>query len=403
VIPAEPLQSTLSANSALLQQLGFISVPAGKALLGLDEKVAARFINAYGDGWDEFFNREMPMHEVELESFDLARYPVTNSIFRQFIAAGGYERPELWTPDGWAWRIESKRTQPVMWDQPKFAGDDRPVVGVSWYEAMALAHWASLETDTSVRLPTEAEWERAARVATSNSLYPWGGAWDPSKLNSGGGDANYQPLGSTEPVGSRSPAGDGPFGHADLLGQVWEWTSSLFRPYPYNAQDGREDMYTPERRILRGGNWSDGKYTNRVTARYLYPPFYSDMTTGVRLASCGKRPPIAARPDFDLVLYGRTTFCPDLVKTKKLLHQWNVPYRQLNVDMNEQAAFRLDEWLGTRTIPTLVVAERNQIDPVAQPTDANLSNLRNTDRGTMLHEPEEETLREWLKRNGFIR
>src|SRR5258708_1481163 len=241
------------------------------------------------------------------------------------IASDGYLNPEYWTPDGWAWRLSARRTQPAFWNNSRFAGDDRPVVGVTWFEALALARWASVQTGMSVRLPTEAEWEWAARGTNNRSLYPWGGAWDIAKLNSGVSDATSKSHGSTTPVGMFSPTGDGPFGHADMLGQVWEWTNSLYAPYPYNAQDGREDLYTPERRVLRGGNWSDGKYANRVTTRYLYPPYYADVSTGVRLAAWGARPAIAPRSEFDLVLYGRTTFCPDLVKTKNWLHAWNVP------------------------------------------------------------------------------
>jgi glutaredoxin len=267
---------------------------------------------------------------------------------------------------------------------------------------MALARWMSIETGRNVRLPSEAEWEWAARGNNSHSLYPWGGAWDASKLNSGGSSENYKSLGTTAPVGSYSPIGDAPFGHADMLGQVWEWTNTLFRPYPYVATDGREDRYTPDRRVLRGGNWGDGKYTNRVTTRYLYPGHYSDMMTGVRLAADGNVPPIAPRTRYDLIVYARGYFCPDLITTKRWLHAWNVPYRQVNVDMEESAAYRLDKWLGSRTIPTLVVAERLGLEPFTEPAPADLSNLRNVDRGSMLHEPDEATLRSFLVRHGFL-
>ncbi len=371
-------------------------------MLGLEDKVAARFINSYGEIWKDFFCRETPQHPVSVDAFDLARYPVTNGFYAQFIDAGGYHGPQYWTPEGWVWRLTTERTQPANWGRAKFAGDDRPVVGVSWFEAVALAHWASIESGANVRLPSEAEWEWAARGANIRSLYPWGGAWDPTKLNSGFSDEITHSRGTTAPVGAYSPAGDGPFGHADLLGQVWEWTSSLFRLYPYVATDGREDLYTPEKRILRGGNWSDGKYANRATTRYLYPASYSDTSTGVRLAVGGSRPAIAPRPEHDLVLFGRSSFCPDLVKVKQWLHAWNVPYRQLNIDLDERAASRLDTWLGSRTVPTFVIAEYGSIDPITPPEDADLSNLRNADRGSMLHEADEPTLRAFLVRHGFL-
>ncbi len=393
---------TYPTTISTLEQFELLPVPAGVATLGLEDKIAERFVNSHGEIWKDFFCRETPQHQVSIAAFDLARYPVTNALYAQFMGARGYDDPRYWTPDGWAWRQSTRRSQPLFWGNPKFAGDDRPVVGVSWYEAMALAHWASMETGSNVRLPTEAEWEWAARGTHIRSLYPWGGAWDPSKLNSGFCDAGITCRGTTAPVGMYSPGGDGPFGHADLLGQVWEWTSSIFRPYPYTADDGREDLYTPDKRILRGGNWGDGKYANRATARYLYPPFYSDVSTGVRLAVAGSRPAVAPRPQYDLVLYARSTFCPDVVKVKRWLHAWNVPYRQTNIDLEEQAAFRLDEWLGSRTVPTFVVAAYGSIDPITPPADADLLHLRNSDRGSMLHEADEPTLRAFLVRNGFL-
>ncbi len=392
-----------TATRSLLEQLNFIPVPAGTVRLGLEQKIAERYISAYGEIWSEYFSREIPQHDVAIEAFELGHFPVTNALYAQFMASQGYDNPDYWTPDGWAWRSNTKRTQPLYWDHPKFAGDKRPLVGVSWFEALALARWASIETGLNVRLPSEAEWEWAAHGENTRSSYPWGGAWDPTKLNSSKAVEGSLPLGTTAPVGSFSPEGDGPFGHADLLGQVWEWTNTLFRPYPYVAGDGREDRYTPDRRVLRGGSWSEGKYGNRVTSRNLYLPSYSDVVIGMRLAIGGNTAPIATRPAHDLVFYARANFCSDVVTTKKWLHARNVPYRQVNIDVDEQAAFRLDEWLGSRTIPTLVVAEYGSIDPIVKPLNVPLSELRNVDRGSVLHEPDEATLHTFLVRNGFLK
>ncbi len=385
----------------LLEQLALLPVPTGMATLGLDEKLAEKFTHSYGDIWHEFYYRETPLHQVTVNAFNLARYPVTNGLYAQFIAADGYANGDYWTPEGWAWQQHTHRTQPRMWDDPKYAGSDRPVVGVSWFEAMAFTRWASAATGQAIRLPTEAEWEWAARGDNPRWLYPWGGVWDAAKLNSGASDGDTSSHGTTTPVGT-FPRGNGPFGHSDQLGQVWEWTSSVFKPYPY-VTDEREDAYTPDRRILRGGCWADSKYANRVTTRYHYPAFYGDVTTGFRVASGGDVQPLMERPQRDLVIYGRSSFCPDLVKGKVWLHSWGVPYRQINIDLDEEAAFKLDSWLGTRTIPTYVVAERNEIDPATPPADADLSNLRNTDRGAMLHEAEEPVLYAWLIRNGFLK
>lgn len=393
--------ATFSADE-LLAHINFLPVPAGVATLGLDEKVVERFVKAAGEVWAQFYGRETPQHAAPVAAFDLARYPTTNGLYAQFMLEGGYDEPAFWTPEGWAWRIRTGRTQPRHWGEPRFAGEDRPVVGVSWFEAMAVARWASVRTGRNIRLPGEAEWEWAAHGENTRSSYPWGGAFDPKKLNSGYSDANHTALKRTTPVGQFSPAGDGPFGHGDQLGQVWEWTNSLFRPYPYRDDDGREDRYAPEARVMRGGNWADGKYVNRVTARYYYPPFYSSMTDGFRLAAGGAAVPIAARPARDLVLYGRSTFCPDLVALKGWLRAWNVPYRQVNIDFDEEAAYRLDAWIGSRTVPTLVVADYGEVEPFAPPADTDLSRLRNADRGSMMHEPNEEGLRAFLVRNGLM-
>jgi formylglycine-generating enzyme required for sulfatase activity/glutaredoxin len=398
---SNPTNNPAQLSTPLSDHLHLHPVPGGGAILGLEATILERFLKGYGDDWQQFFPREAPLHQVELAPFLLGRYPVTNEIYGQFMAADGYNNPDYWVPEGWAWRLRTNRQAPLHWQDPQFAGPNRPVVGVSWFEATAVARWASVVTGLNLRLPSEAEWEYAARAQNLKNNYTWNGAWDARKLNSGYNDEKFTAVGSTTPVGQFSPIGDAPFGHADMLGQVWEWTNSIFKPYPYQANDGREDRYSPLPRVLRGGNWSDGKYVNRITARYYYPAYYADRTDGFRLAADGDALPLPARPPYDLVVYGRSTFCPDLMAVKRWLNAWNVPYRQLQVDLDEVAAHRLDSWLGSRTVPTLVVAQHGQIDPISTPAPANLSRLRNTDRGAMLHEPDDITLRAFLARHGF--
>jgi formylglycine-generating enzyme required for sulfatase activity len=387
----------------LLRQIELKPVSAGHATIGLEEALAAKFTRSYGEDWREFYYRETPQHTVDVAAFDLAHYPVTNALYARFIASGGYETPEYWTPEGWAWRENVGRTAPLFWDDPKFAGDSRPVVGVSWYEAFAFTRWASALTGRAIRLPSEVEWEWAARSENVRWLYPWGGTFNPDHLNAGVAGISGETVGSTVPVGTYSPKGDGPFGHGDQLGQVWEWTLGAFAPYPYQAEDGREDPYSPARRVLRGGSWGDGKYANRVTTRLHYPPHYSDPTTGFRIAANIDGRAAVERPPYDLVVYGKTSFCPDLINTKRWLRDMGVPYRELSIDLDDKAAFRLDDWLGMRVVPTLVVAPRGGIEPIEPPKEADLRHLRSTDRGTMLHEPDEQTLRAWLTRNGFLK
>ena len=105
IVPTLNLSEGLISDQAgVIAQFNFLPVLSGKALLGLDEKVAEKFISSYGAIWTEFFRRETPQHEVAVGAFHLARYPVTNWIYAQFIAANGYRDSSYWTPDGWAWR-----------------------------------------------------------------------------------------------------------------------------------------------------------------------------------------------------------------------------------------------------------------------------------------------------------
>lgn len=171
-----------------------------------------------------------PSHAVSLDGYWIARTPVTNGQYRRFVSATNHRSAGDW------------ETYARQW------GDPCPVIRVSWSDAVAYATWAGL------RLPTEAEWEHAAR-GPEGLRYPWGNDFDASRCRSSvGGDA-----GSAErpvPVGS-FPQGTSPFGCLDLAGNVAEWCSSLHAPYPYRADDGRERLDTRggDQRVLRGASW----------------------------------------------------------------------------------------------------------------------------------------------------
>jgi len=193
-------------------------------------------------GRDDYAEDEKPAHEQCVDEFWIGKYEVTNAQFAEFINAGGYDNPEYWTEAGWEIRQDESWTAPRYWDDPNFNNANQPVVGVSWYEALAYATWRG------ATLPTEAQWEYAARGPDS-LLYPWGNEYDGAVfIHNGSTD------GTTAEVGSK-PEGASWVGALDLSGNVGEWTLSRFASYPYVANDGREVIPGRSSREMRGSTW----------------------------------------------------------------------------------------------------------------------------------------------------
>jgi formylglycine-generating enzyme required for sulfatase activity len=259
-----------------------IRIPAGPFLMGTSQAqidLLAR-LDETARRWHEKgrFDREGPRHTVSLAAYAIGRTPVTVGEFRQFVEGGGYEREECWTPCGWAWRRDTGRMAPDLWDDDVWAGDQRlPVVAVSWYEAHAYGRWLSVATGRAFRLPTEAEWEKAAR-GTDTRVFPWGDQFDPARCNTREGGR-----GRTTPVGEYAPAGASPYGCVEMGGNASEWTLSKFRPYPYDPLDGREDPDGEDERVIRGGSWFKPLLRARVSARGMNDPHFSDNDVGFRL------------------------------------------------------------------------------------------------------------------------
>ncbi|NCC36023.1 MAG: hypothetical protein EOM24_29010 [Chloroflexia bacterium] len=177
-----------------------------------------------------------------------------------FVAEGyGAAAQRWWTPEGWQWKQERKRTEPDWWDDPDNNVANQPVIGVTWYEATAFCAWLSerlaevLPTGYGLRLPTEAEWEVAAAYDAQRQRrpYPWGDAEPTPDL------AIYDAsqVGRPAPVGC-CPAGAAACGAMDMVGNVWEWASSSYAGYPGEAAQGVKD-FTPNDQDVpwRGGSW----------------------------------------------------------------------------------------------------------------------------------------------------
>ncbi len=202
-------------------------------------------------GCDEGRDNEAPAHTVHVDAFYIDRYPVTNEEYKRFVDATGHPVPcydvEWAQPQGYNWDPETRT--------PPKGKEKHPVVLVTWEDARAYAAWAGK------RLPTEAEWERASR-STDGRRWPWGNEFVAGRCNT-----KESGIGGTSPVGQFSPEGDSPDGVGDTIGNVWEWTTSLFRPYPYDPDDGRESLEAAGWRVLRGGSWFNDLDRARCTAR----------------------------------------------------------------------------------------------------------------------------------------
>ncbi|MBN1370431.1 MAG: SUMF1/EgtB/PvdO family nonheme iron enzyme [Anaerolineaceae bacterium] len=301
------------------ESLGFVRISAGLFIMGSREGEEGAFDNEYGNP------------EPLLISYDywMARYPVTVGQYAHFVQEQGYENQEWWSQTGWDWRtgkydskVEDRifrdwltvrklkqRGAPYWW-QDQLATPTRPVIGVSWFEAMAYAKWVNQKLSALsgpfgmlrdqliaraenpdakrlwrdlaaqkivARLPTEAEWEKAARGA-DRRRYPWGNAdWDEESANIGNSNISH-----SSPVGMY-PHGATPEEIMELSGNVSEWMLSGYRPYPYIRQSHRLHVSENAIRVLRGGSWDDIQRNTRCAVRDWSDPddFRSDI--GIRL------------------------------------------------------------------------------------------------------------------------
>jgi len=229
----------------------------------------------FGDGWD----RERPVHTVDVSAFYIGKYEVTNAQWRRFRDDPGYDDAKFW-PNG---RVVPKTQVPYWTDARNHGGatpgsDDYPVLGVNWDSAVAYCNWLSAKTGKTYRLPTEAEWEKAAR-GTDQRRYPWGNNIDHS-------DANYvgaRPFDTSAPVGSYGHPS--PYGVYDMAGNVMEWCRDWYSRDYYSVSP-RKDPQGPETgvyRVTRGGTFFTEAFDLRSCARSAaWPSVQSHRMIGFR-------------------------------------------------------------------------------------------------------------------------
>jgi formylglycine-generating enzyme required for sulfatase activity len=260
----------------------FVHIPSTAFLMGTPESELSGLAQRYG-GTRESYREESPQHTLTVPAFALARVPVTNALYSAFVAS-------------------TDRRPPLHWrgQQPPVAIADHPVVDVTWVDAQAFCAWLSTVVTDSVpvtvsasgtnnsepppfvalpkfRLPTEAEWEHAAR-GSDGRTFPWGDEFDEHRANT-----KESGIAATSSVGSY-PAGASPYGVLNMAGNVWELTATLDALYPYNAADGREELTAEGRRIARGGCYANPQGFARCACRFRFPPTLANQFLGFRLA-----------------------------------------------------------------------------------------------------------------------
>jgi formylglycine-generating enzyme required for sulfatase activity len=214
-------------------------------------------------GDDDARPDERPAHSVTLEAFRLAVLPVTNEDYTRYLDAASHGS-------------EGDPEPPRFWDDPAFNAPRQPVVGLSWPEAVAYCRWLSEAIGSHYRLPTEAEWEKAALGGSDGLRFPWGDAcWD-------GSDGNF-PMKATSEVGSAPPNG---FGIVDIGFNIHEWCSDWYAADYYESSPSRDPQGPPagQRKASRGGAWRHMIKIARCSARSSIPPDYRYNDYGFRLA-----------------------------------------------------------------------------------------------------------------------
>jgi iron(II)-dependent oxidoreductase len=262
-----------------------IRIPAGEFIMGISDDQISYLVmkEDWATDWldRDLFLAEQPQHVVLLPAYEISRFPVTNADYHQFVWNTGYQVPREW----------------IAFRYPESMGS-HPVVGISKKDALAYCEWLNNELNREqavrqfmgkdkggpgaelyqFRLPTEGEWERAAR-GSDDRLYPWGNEFDPWRCNTAESGKR-----STTPAGDFSPSGDSPWGLADMAGNVFEWTSSFLSEYPYSEAGAASNPDGRRLCVVRGGSWYYSHKLARCTSREAVLPNFTSPNLGFRLA-----------------------------------------------------------------------------------------------------------------------
>jgi len=275
-----------------------VLIPEGPFLMGSTEEDIKKLLELDRNVEASRFDVEVPQREVHMSAYLIDKSPVTNAEYKKFIESGGYKQRDFWSDAGWDYVQQSKPLDSVDGE------DDCPVVNVSWYEAEAFAKYVGK------RLPTEAEWEKAARGADGR-IYPWGNEFDKTKLN-----CAESKIEKPTPVTKFSDGISG-YGCFDMAGNVWEWTADWFDSQYYSSAPDRDpqgpvkaedkpffgrpedvgtsiyelepaeagDSTLSDCKVLRGGSWNGGGFIHiRCANRDYDEPDYKNDTIGFRCA-----------------------------------------------------------------------------------------------------------------------
>ncbi|MFC1564979.1 formylglycine-generating enzyme family protein [candidate division KSB1 bacterium] len=245
-----------------------------------------------GDNFNEGNSDEIPVHTVFLDEYYIGKNKVTNSEYMKFINDGGYEDPEFWSAGGFG----EYGSEPEYWNNYKYRGggiagnENLPVIGVSWFEAAAYCSWLSAQTGQTYRLPTEAEWEKAAR-GTLQHRYPWGNEIDRHHANYdyGGNREGY----SLSPCGYyngitygdfRTNDNASPYGAYDMAGNISEWCNDWYdhKYYSYSPEKNPMGPDSGSSRVLRCGGYVDSAYYQRAASRHKMGAHYKSYKSGFR-------------------------------------------------------------------------------------------------------------------------